>query len=275
MKHISLFLLCILAGLFSCDNEYVWLDLYPKLNDEEYFPYVAEALEAMNMPRPKGSYNYPFLPGMDTWKELKSGEEMKRVCLIPKKILKKQSTQAVIQAMWEHPDFPMLIGFSSNSSIQQSLDRVLPDWDIYIELTKRPDAASCLVERYYRMNLTKSFYGFYNNSLQLLLSQTVFLDQLPVKEKVLLAKEMAARIEVINQVEGVEAGKDSYCVESSYFCLVRIMTNCGYAPMLAWMKVDEKALNFESEGYMELLIPRSFRDKILELSANFIDTLIV
>lgn len=271
MKKTTLLLISILAGLFSCNSEDEWLNSFQTLDDEQYAFYVAEALGAMNMPRPEGSYNYPCLPGMLSWKELKSSEERVRVCLISQKILKKLSTQAVIQAMWEHPKFPMLIGFSSNSSIQQSLDRVLPDWDIYIELTKRPDAASCLVERYYRMNLTKSFYAFYNNSLQLLLSQTVFLDQLPVEEKVQLAKEMAARIEVINQIEGAEAGKDSYCVESSYFCLVRIMTNCGYTPMLEWMEKEEEALNFENEGYTELLIPRSFRDKILELSVNFVN----
>ena len=271
MKKTTLLLISILAGtLFSCNSEDEWLNSFQTLDDEQYAFYVAEALGAMNMPRPEGSYNYPCLPGMLSWNELKSSNERTRVCLVPEKTLKKLSTQAVIQAMWEHPTFSMLIGFSSNSSIQQSLDRVLPDWDIYIELIKRSDAASCLVERYYRMNLTKSIHGFYNNSLQLLLSQTVFLDQLPLEEKIRLAKELVARIDVINQIAGAETGSYAYCNESTYFCLVRIMVNSGYAPMLTWMGKDETALKFESEGYAELLIPR-FRNNILELSVNFIN----
>lgn len=271
MKKIYLFLLCVLAGLFSCNSEDEWLNSFPTLDDEQYAFYVADALDAMNMSRPEGAYNYPCLPGMQAWKDLKSGEEMKRVCQIPKKILKKQSTQAVIQAMWEHPDFSTLIVPSSHSSIQISLDKVLPDWDIYIELIKRPDAASCLVERYYRMNLTKAIHGLYNNSLQLLLSQTVFLDQLPLEEKVRLAKEMVDRIDVINKIEGAETGHDAYCNESTYFCLVRIMVNSGYAPMSAWMEEDEYAREFVSLGSSELLVTSSFRAKILELSSNFIN----
>lgn len=269
MKKIAFLFIGLLAFFSSCNSEDDFLNSFPTLDDVQYSFYVAEALDAMNMPRPEGSYNYPCLPGMPEWKEL-SSEEMKKVCLISEKILKKQSTQAVIQAMWEHPKFSMLIGFSSNSSIQQSLEKVLPDWDIYIELIKRPDAASCLVERYYRINLTKSIHGFYNNSLQLLLSQTFFLDQLSVSEKTKMAKEIVSRIEVINKIEGVEIGKDAYCTESSYFCLARIMVNSGYAPILAWIEDNETAQKFEKEGDV-ILLTSDLRKEILDLSFNFIN----
>lgn len=271
MKKIYLFLLCVLAGFFSCVSENEWLNSFPALDDEQYAFYVADALDAMNMSRPEGSYNYPCLPGMPAWNDLKSSEEMEQICRVPEKILKKQSTQAVIQAMWEHPDFSMLIVSSNHSSIQISLDRVLPDWDIYIELIKRSDAASCLVERYYRMNLKKTIHGFYNNSLQLLLSQTVFLDQLPLKEKIQLAKEIVNRIGVINKIEGTETGHDAYCNESAYFCLVRIMVNSDYVPMSIWVEEDAHVRDFVSLGSSEFMETSSFRAKILDLSSNFIN----
>lgn len=120
MKKFYFFII-LLPLLFSCNNEDNNFNSFPELNNEQYSYYVAEALDAMNMPRPEGSYNYPCLPGMPSWEKLKSGEEMDLACHVPDDILKKQTTQAVIQAMWEHPNFKDLIGFSSNSSIQQVL----------------------------------------------------------------------------------------------------------------------------------------------------------
>lgn len=271
MKKIELFLLCVVTSFFSCNDEDVFFNSFPILDDVQYSFYVAEALDAMNMPRPEGSYNYPCLPGMPAWKDLKDSEDMKRAYSVPKNILKKQSTQAVIQAMWEHYTFPMLIGFSSNLSIQQSLDKVLPDWDIYQELINRPDAASCLVDRYYRMNLTKTIHACYNNSLQLLLSQTVFLDQLVLEDKIQLAKEMVTRIDVLKKIYKLEEKPVFHEDLSTYFCLVRIMTNSKYAPILAWMEKDESIVEFESLGLSELMVTDSFLMKILELSTNFIN----
>ena len=80
MKKTTLLLISILAGtLFSCNSEDEWLNSFQTLDDEQYAFYVAEALGAMNMPRPEGSYNYPCLPGMLSWNELKSSNERTRV----------------------------------------------------------------------------------------------------------------------------------------------------------------------------------------------------
>ncbi len=273
MKKITfLFIVSLLAIFSSCNSEDDFLNSFPTLDNVQYSYYVAEALDAMNMPRPEGSYNYPCLPGMPKWKELKISEEMNRVLRIPKKILKNQSTQAVIQAMWEHPDFPVLIVSSSNSSIQYSLDKVLHNWDIYHELIKRPDAASCLVERYGRMNLTKSVHDLYLNSLQLLLSQTFFLDQLSLDDKVQLAKTMSDRIEEVRKLLNIDNDAiNALSIQSFYFCIARIMSNSEYAPMLAWMEEDKLAQEYEDSGDEAYLMADSFRMKLLELSTNFIN----
>lgn len=121
------FLMTLLPLFFSCNNEEDNFNSFQELDNEQYSYYVAEVLDAMNMPRPEGSYNYPCLPGMPSWKELNSGEEMNMACHVPDDVLNNQTTQAVIQAMWEHPKFKDLIGFSSNSSIQESLNNVLLD----------------------------------------------------------------------------------------------------------------------------------------------------
>ena len=271
MKKIYLFLLCVSPGLFSCNSEDEWLNSFPTLDDEQYAFYVADALDAMNMPRPEGSYNYPCLPGMPAWNDLKSGEEMKRVCQVPKKILKGQSTQAVIQALWEAPDFSMYLNLSSSSYMQQIVEQSFFSENSYQELIKRTDAGSCLVERYYRMKLTKGNHVFYHNSLQLLLSQTVFLDQLSLDEKVQFAKRMVDRIEDVRKAIQAESDKDCMPTNPIYFCLVRVMANSGYAPMSVWMEEDESAGEFEKSGDSFFLMTDNFRARILELSSNFIN----
>ncbi len=268
MKKFYFFII-LLPLLFSCNNEDNNFNSFPELNNEQYSYYVAEALDAMNMPRPEGSYNYPCLPGMPSWEKLKSGEEMDLACHVPDDILKKQTTQAVIQAMWEHPNFKDLIGFSSNSSIQQSLNKVLLDWNIYLELAKRTDAASCLVERYNRMQPTKVSHTFYNNSLQLLLSQTIFLEQLSADAKLLLAKEIIERKETVEKVLEMEI--ESSSLNSSYFCLVRIMVSSQYSPMMDWMNNNKSIKEFEKSGDIFFLSPEIRKD-ILELSINFINS---
>ncbi len=267
MKRFYFFILCVVAGFFSCNNE---SNLFPTLDNDQYAFFVADALDAMNMPRPEGSYNYPCLPGMLSWKALKTADEMKQVCRVPKSVLEKQSTQAVIQAIWEHPDFSMFISWRSDSRMQPSLDRYLSDWDAYLELTKRPDAASCLLQRYVRMNVTKTTHVFFNNSLQLLLSQYVFIDQLSLKEKVQLATEMLDRIEQLKKQLDVEETSNLYSIESSCFCLVRLMVSCKYIPMVDAIKADEKIREFEQTGDCSFLIDAGFRKNILDLAANFI-----
>lgn len=262
------FLIALLPLFFSCNNEDNHFNSFPELDNEQYLYYVAEALDAMNMPRPEGSYNYPCLPGMPSWEELKNGEEMDWACHVPDNVLKNQTTQAVIQAMWEHPKFKDLIGFSSNSSIQQSLNNVLLDWNIYSELTKRTDAASCLVERYNRMQPTKVSHTFYNNSLQLLLSQTTFLEQLSADAKLLLAKEIVERKESVEKV--LDMDKESSSLNSSYFCLVRIMTSNQYTPMINWMDNNKDIQKFEESGDI-FFLSSDIRKDILDLSINFIN----
>jgi len=58
------------------------------------------------MERPSDSYNYPVYPGMKEWGNFKTNKEMLEACQVPAKTLKKMSTQAVIQALWEHVNFP-------------------------------------------------------------------------------------------------------------------------------------------------------------------------
>ena len=54
------FLMTLLPLFFSCNNEEDNFNSFQELDNEQYSYYVAEALDAMNMPRPEGSYNFNF-----------------------------------------------------------------------------------------------------------------------------------------------------------------------------------------------------------------------
>lgn len=113
------------------------------------------------------------------------------------------------------------------------------------------------------MQPTKVSHTFYNNSLQLLLSQTIFLEQLSADAKLLLAKEIIERKETVEKVLEMEI--ESSSLNSSYFCLVRI------SPMMDWMNNNKSIKEFEKSGDIFFLSPEIRKD-ILELSINFINS---
>jgi len=93
-KLMALILMFAITG--GCeDNE----------NPFSYEELILPQLQSMNMPRPTDSWNYPVYPGMDEWAKFESSQEMVDACQVPEKRLKKMSTQAVIQALWEYPFF--------------------------------------------------------------------------------------------------------------------------------------------------------------------------
>lgn len=257
------YIIGLLLGFLSCDNNEM-INSYSTLDDEQYIFYVADALDAMNMKRPEGSYNYPCLPGMDTWKELKTGEEIFEVCQVPEKILKNQSTQAVIQALWEHPSFPMIITPSSDSRFQPSLERFLFGINAYQELTKRTDAGTCLLLRYFNMALNNSTHCWYLNTLHYLLAQPVFLKQLSKEEKVRLIEEVICRLDTLANLESSSA------IQSSYFSMGRIMVDNQDSSILDLINKNPVIKDFITIGESGFITKNEY-EMIKQCCINFIN----
>lgn len=116
------------------------------------------------------------------------------------------------------------------------------------------------------MQPTKVSHTFYNNSLQLLLSQTTFLEQLSADAKLLLAKVIVERKETVEKV----LDNESSSLNSSYFCLVRIMASSQYTPMINWMDNNKDIQKFEESGDI-FSLSSDIRKDILDLSINFIN----
>ncbi|MDR3226687.1 MAG: hypothetical protein LBT56_03340, partial [Prevotellaceae bacterium] len=136
IKHIIFIIIGF--SLISCEKNDITTE-----SEFKYEHLITAKLECMNMPRPSDSYNYPVYPGMPEWAEFETVEEMVEACQIPENTLKKMSTQAVIQAIWEYP-----FAFDVLQRYQYQFDfRMFLENNAYNELTKRTDAGMALLER--------------------------------------------------------------------------------------------------------------------------------
>jgi hypothetical protein len=169
---LSLVLLFAITGGCSKDeNEYPF----------SYEEFILPQLQGMNMPRPADSWNYPVYPGMPEWAQFKTGQEMVDACQVPEKRLKKMSTQAVIQAIWEYPlNFGIIL---LGGTYQGGFESAFLKNNAYKELIKRIDAGKSLLERLLLVEPFMSEAMHMPHVLELLISQTVFLSRLNNKEK--------------------------------------------------------------------------------------------
>ena len=191
-------------------------------------------LECMNMPRPEDSYNYPILPGMEEWKQL-TVPEMVEVCQVPVEILQNMSTQAVIQALWEYPFFwEMMIDYY----YQRDFETLFLQNNAYIELTKRGDAGEALLERLRLINPYRMSFKY--RSLELVMSQEVFLSQLTDHDKCKLIE-----IVLMNDEWRQSCGsKSNYGVV--LLLIGRTLANANYATFMEEVKKNEHLIDFLS-----------------------------
>jgi hypothetical protein len=183
MKHklISCLLLIFsLTFLFTACQEDAEDEIGRDSGICEYCALFHKDIESMNMPRPEDSYNYPVYPGMDTWSIFSTGQQMAQACQVPAKIVKKQSTQALIQAIWE---YPLLLEVFHRSQYQLDFEATLSNHNAYRELTNRKDAAQCLLERLDKLNPLIPESPLVARILELVISQPVFLSQLNSDKK--------------------------------------------------------------------------------------------
>ena len=186
MKKLYYLCFAVLLLYCSCDSSIV---VTCEVNEEDVIEVNKEDAnevkrEYMEMSRPEDAYNYPVYPGTEEWANLKNGQEMKDACQVPVSVLKKQSTQAVIQALW---DYPLLFETLHRYEYQLDFESFFLDNNAYKELLSRKDAGRCLFDRYISL-VPDARYKI--SALELLISQEKILSQLDDIEKKALIKEV-------------------------------------------------------------------------------------
>jgi hypothetical protein len=227
-------------------------------------------LESMNMPRPEDSYNYPIVPGMDEWAALRSGEEMMDICQVPVDILKKMSTQAVIQSIWEHP---LLFEILLRYQYQTDFDSFMSNNNAYEELKAREDAGICLLERYTLADPVIPYAEFHEpHVLELIISQTVFLSQLKDNEKKTIV-QIAQKNDDLRQKAYPENSvrRTSWRV-ITWVLMGRTMANAGYVPFVQEVERNEDLqlfLDGSHYTYMMEIVGDSIPEIIIHHIENY------
>ena len=178
----SFYLIFICLFLTACDNGKEEV----KVEEDGYLSYLRSCkglLECMNFERPADSYNYPVYPGTEEWASFTTGQQRRDTYQIPIEVLKKMSTHAVIQAIWEHYYFFEYIVSSSDRYYQRAFDSsnsVFLSNNAYMELVKREDAGEKLLERFILLNPMDprtTVAWFITIMFELLIAQPAFLAQ--------------------------------------------------------------------------------------------------
>lgn len=230
MKKFLYYTICISISvlIYACSND----DNDDTLDNTEYLNLIKDIIEPMNMPRPAGSYDYPVRPGMDEWADFKTGEEMGKASEVPENILKQQSTQAVIQAVWE---YPLFINFLSRFFYQGDFDASIARTNAYKELIQRDDAGKCLLERLILVEPAIQGLDYMPRGLEFILSQDCFLKQLGLNDKIIIVKTALEKEKLRDELEY----NPSVVRELTYIAIGRTMVSAGYEPFITETQTDD------------------------------------
>jgi hypothetical protein len=203
-------------------------------------------------------YNYPVRPGMEEWGNLKTGEEMLEACQIPRDTLDKMSSQAIVQAILDHP---LAYDVLHRRQYQMDFESTFFQNNAYFELTKRKDAGEAILERLFCVNLLSTSFGEMRKvlGLEVLMSQTVFLSRLNTKEAKRVV--MIALIhDKIRQEQKLFFREDL----TAFFLIAKTLYRQDYSPFVVetfrdpelWRLVESRNYTFMPwrDGYIVQLI---------------------
>ena len=218
-------------------------------------PDLAARLAYMGMERPADSYNYPVYPGMDGSNDrwfaaTDSGRNSMKVCqVMPECLLKKMSTQAAIQAIWELPHLWHFV-WVYEPYYQKGIEFQKNYYNAYEELYNRKDAGAALFERLTLIDPLTPFLRYESQHLELLLSRTDFLSQLNESEK-RKTVEITLSNDSIRYAEwgNVLGNFTAFTLRPTAWILMgKAMYVAGYGPFIKAMNEHEE-LKYFVEGW--------------------------
>jgi len=234
---------------------------------------VYSSWECMNMPRPDDSYNFPVCPGMEEWGDFKTAKELDNACEVPPCVLQEMSTQAVIQALWEHP--LLITHFLAIDYKYGNTDDRFARYGAYLELCTREDAGAALLYRLLLVNPIPKGLNMQPQVLELLLSNMFFLSQLDDNEKHTVISTVITNDD-LRQAD--EEGWGVFLRHSVWLLIGRTMYAADYIPFVEEVNNNEELrlyLNGRSKsGYPNTYFPDSYSDMIhiiKDFSINYLN----
>ncbi|MBE9917792.1 hypothetical protein G8C92_27710 [Paenibacillus donghaensis] len=111
---------------------------------------VSEDLSQVNSGE---NFEYKMTPGNPAWADLSSKQEMLDATRIPNDVLKRMTTEEVVNAVL---NYPLVINIYAYDSYEAGLRALAEDSDAFRELLTRPDAGDKLLNK---LQVNKTFHG--------------------------------------------------------------------------------------------------------------------
>ncbi len=149
--------------------------------------------------KPMDAYDFPIKPGTKEWKALSSHDKMVEACQIPENILKKMSTEGLIETCL---NYPLVGGMFASNNIQSGFNSIVSKFNGLQELLQRKDVGSKLLMRYRQFRkldsqTLKKELGdtglFHFLSFEVLISQDAVLSKMTKGERIELLKECVVK----------------------------------------------------------------------------------
>ncbi len=146
-------------------------------------------------------YEFPVKPGTEEWAKLSTSKQMDEVCVIPEKILKSLTTEALLNTC---VNYPRIIDFFLYDNLQLGFDICSKRFNGLSELLNRPDLAKVLLEKYKNIDVTNKRLKEYSENLsylqlgflELLISQDIIISKFNYEEKENLVKMTTLNINI-------------------------------------------------------------------------------
>lgn len=168
-------------------------------------------------------YEFPVKPGTEEWAKLSTSKQMDEVCLIPEKILKSLTTEALLITCM---NYPRIIDFFLIDDMQSGFNFYAKHFNGLAELIKRPDLNKILLQSYIDIDLPQDKISGYDPELsylqiaffELLISQETIINQYNKNEKFNLLSEAIKKLE-----QRLKLGEPLYRQITSALILSRIL----------------------------------------------------
>lgn len=174
------------------------------------------------------AYQYPVVPGMPEWADFHTGEAMFAACQVPENIVKRLTTEALVETCMT---WPLRTHFILSNDFRKSIEFYMNEFSGYIELAKRKDAVKYLIGYYLNAHFDTNEEGLDKCCTlvlqELLLLYPTFFDAMSTEELYRVRDHM---VEVC--IEKLESGYSVMWFYSSFWLDDAIAEKLGIPPSI-------------------------------------------
>lgn len=215
------------------------------------------------------AYDYPVTPGMDEWKTLSGHPGMVEVCQIPTSVLRRLSTDGLIETVL---NYPLIFDVWAHNTPQQGISAVISQFNGLQELLIRHDSGTKLLAKYTSMDIESIKtdlsdlelvdYYFKIKIVEMVIAQQPIVSSLSTNQLDDLVIQALAKVKQ-EQQEGVFPV--SYDVQITAWLICRALKQANYGPFLEKFNEDNDLQIFVATGFLY-----NSYDNLFELANRFI-----